>query len=47
VAASGKFPSADSCARWGAQEAERYRDKAFAFEYECRQGAAVSKRKVW
>jgi hypothetical protein len=47
VAASGKFPSADSCARWGAQEAERYRDKAFAFEYECRQGTAVSKRKVW
>lgn len=47
IAAPGKFPSADSCAAWGAQVAEAHRNKAFAFEYECRQGTAVMKRKVW
>lgn len=46
-AAPGKFPSADSCARWGAQAAEAHRDKAFAFEYECRQGTVIVKRKAW
>jgi hypothetical protein len=46
-AAPGKFPSADSCERWGAREAEAHREKAFSFEYECRQGTASLKRKVW
>jgi hypothetical protein len=46
-AAPAKFPSADSCQRWGAREAEAHRDKAFAFEYECRQGSVVVKRKAW
>jgi len=47
VAAPGKFPSADSCGRWGEKAAEAHREKAFAFEYECRQGSVVAKRKVW
>lgn len=47
VPAPGKFPSADSCAAWGERVAEAHRDKAFAFEYECHQGTAVVKRKVW
>jgi hypothetical protein len=46
-AAPAKFPSVDSCAAWGAKAAEAHRDKAFAFEYECRQGSAVVKRKAW
>jgi hypothetical protein len=46
-AAPGKFPSADSCERWGAREAEAHREKAFAFEYECRQGSLAVKRKAW
>jgi hypothetical protein len=46
-AAPGKFPSADSCERWGAREAEAHREKAFAFEYECRQGSTAVKRKAW
>jgi hypothetical protein len=47
VDAPGKFPSQDSCDRWGTQAAEAHREKAFAFEYECRQGSTVAKRKVW
>jgi hypothetical protein len=47
VAAPAKFPSADSCARWGEREAEAHRDRAYAFEYECRQGGEVVKRKIW
>lgn len=46
-AAPGKFPSADSCARWGAREAEAHREKAFSFESECRQGTVIVKRKAW
>jgi hypothetical protein len=47
VDAPAKFPTADSCARWGGQVAEAHREKAFAFEYECRQGTVAVKRKVW
>jgi hypothetical protein len=47
IAAPGIFPSADSCAAWGERVAEAHRNKAFAFEYECRQGTTVVKRKVW
>jgi len=47
VAAAGKFPSLDSCARWGEKRAEAHRQKAFAFEYECRQGLVVVKSKLW
>jgi hypothetical protein len=45
--APAKFPTADSCGRWGALEAEAHREKAYSFEYECRQGTAVVKRKAW
>ncbi len=47
VEAPGKFPSQDSCGRWGAKAAEAHREKAFAFEYECRLGSVAVKRKVW
>jgi hypothetical protein len=47
VAAPERFPTADDCAEWGAKAAEAHREKAFAFEYECRQGTAVVNRKVW
>jgi hypothetical protein len=47
VPAPAKFPTADSCAAWGARMAEAHRDTSFAFEYECRQGTTVVKRKVW
>jgi len=47
VFAPGKFPSADSCDQWGAKAAEAHREKAFAFEYECRQGPVVVRRKIW
>lgn len=47
VAAPGKFPTAEDCAQWGAKAAEAHREKTFAFEYECRQGTAAIKRKVW
>lgn len=47
VAAPGKFPTADSCAAWGTRTAEAHRDKAYAFEFECRQGPIALKRKIW
>jgi hypothetical protein len=47
AAAPEKFPDADSCARWAEREAEAYRKRAYAFEFECRMGTAVVKRKIW
>jgi hypothetical protein len=45
--AAAKFPVVDSCAVWGAATAERFRHKAFAFEFECRRDTVLVKRKVW
>ena len=47
IAAPERFPSADSCAQWAARAAEGFRHKAYGFEFECRQGSTVIKRRLW
>lgn len=47
VPAPAKFPAYDSCSAWATSAAEIHRDKAYAFEYECRKGDAMVKRKLW
>lgn len=47
VSAPSKFPVFDSCGTWATTAAAAYRDRAYAFEYECRKGDAVVKRKLW
>ncbi len=45
--AAARFQLLDSCAAWGAATAERFRNKAFSFEYECGRGEALVKKKIW
>lgn len=47
VGAPAKFTVFDSCGTWATTVAAAHRDKAYAFEYECRKGDAVVKRKLW
>ena len=47
VQAPAKFQVFDSCGTWATTMAAAHRDKAYAFEYECRKGEAVVKRKLW
>ncbi len=46
-AGPGNFPAAEECLAWGEKRAETFRKKAFAFEYECRRGREVVRRKAW
>ncbi|MDB5048209.1 MAG: hypothetical protein JWO30_1280 [Fibrobacteres bacterium] len=43
----GKFPALGECLAWGEGKAESFRQKAYAFEYECRRSAESVKRKIW
>ena len=47
VAAPERFPTPDSCAHWAERAAEAHRNKAYAFEFECRNGPEAIRRKVW
>jgi hypothetical protein len=47
VTSPQRFPAPEACAEWALKAAEAFRAKAYAFEYECRQGAVAIRRKVW
>lgn len=47
VEAPGPFATPDACARWAAEEAGAWRDRAYGFEFECRRGTEVYKSRIW
>lgn len=47
VAGDVKFQSMEACIEWGKNKSEGFRNSAFSFSIECRQGSIIKKERVW
>lgn len=47
LAVSGIFKTREACESWGRGQSDVFREKAYAFECECRKDGEIVKRKFW